>query len=399
MDGDQRGMSSLTARIFVLLIVGAVAGCDFLSLPRAGPSAAEVVSASAPTKTGETRFALVDVNAGIATKMEAWAAVSLQGTFGQQGRVAVDAIGVGDSVQVVIWEAAAGGLFSAPATDRAGAGSRSAVIPEQVVGGSDGSITVPYAGRIRVAGKAPREVEQEIVSALKGKAVEPQALVTVTRNVANTVTVLGEVTGGARIPLTTRGDRILDAVAASGGIRVPAYETFITLVRGGRSVSIPMEAILSNPAENIYVRPGDVISVTRDPQTFIAAGATGANGVIPFGALGITLDQAIAKAGGLNDNRADPTGVFVVRYERSSDYDQLGLARPSPADVSRVPVIYRVSMRSPDGFFVAHRFPIRNKDIVYVSNASATDVQKTIGILLPFLGVGVTAAAVATTVR
>ena len=78
------------------------------------------------------------------------------------------------------------------------------------------------------------------------------------------------------------------------------------------------------------MRPGDVVSVARDPQTFTAAGATGQNAVVPFDAIGITLDQAIARAGGLNDNRADPSGVFVIRFERAEDYDHLELPRPQP---------------------------------------------------------------------
>jgi polysaccharide export outer membrane protein len=302
-------------------------------------------------------------------------------------------------VLVVLGLAPGGGLFSAPSNDRIGPGSRSASIPEQAVG-PDGAITVPYAGRVRVVGRTPPQVEAEIVRALTGKAIEPQALVTVTRNVANTVTVVGEVTGGGRVPLTTRGDRILDVVAQAGGTKAPSHETYITLVRRGTAARIPMQAMLTNPSENVYVLPGDVISVAREPQTFTAAGATGANAVVPFDAIGITLDQAIARAGGLNDSRADPAGVFVVRYEQPHDYDQLGVRRPDAGTPpQRVPVIYRVNMRDPNGFFLARRFPVRDKDIVFVANAASMDLQKVMTILLPFLGAGVTAVAVGNTVR
>ena len=163
--------------------------------------------------------------------------------------------------------------------------------------GADGAVTVPYAGRIRVAGRSTAQVEQVIVQALTSKAIEPQALVTVIKNIANTVTVIGEVTSGARVPLSVRGDRILDVVAEAGGTKAPPHETFLTLVRESRSVRIPMQALLSNPNENIPVRAGDVVIVAREPQTFTAAGATGQNNVIPFDTIGITLDQAIARAG------------------------------------------------------------------------------------------------------
>ena len=379
----------------VVLALSQLAACS--GLPASGPTASEVTAASKPARTGETRFALVDVDLTIVDKMAGWKAISMQGTFGRQGPVSTQAIGVGDFVQIVIWEAAAGGLFSAPANDRIGSGSRTANIPEQVVG-PDGAVTVPYAGRVQVVGRSPQQVEAAIVQALTGKAIEPQALVTVTKNIANTVTVVGEVTGGARVPLTTRGDRILDIVAQAGGTKAPAHETFVTLVRNGTSVRIPMQAMLTDPTENVYVRPGDVISVAREPQTFTASGATGVNAVVPFDAIGITLDQAIARAGGLNDNRADPAGVYVIRYEQVADYDQLGLRRPDTTATSQVPVIYRVNMRDPSSFFLARRLPIRNKDILFVSNAPLTEVQKVMAMLLPVLGVGATAAVVTSTV-
>ncbi len=391
--GWGRAAAQAVGKGLTALALCQLGACD---LPASGPTASEVTAASKPARNGETRFALVDVDPAIVDKMAGWKAVSMQGTFGRQGPVSSQAIGVGDFVQIVIWEAAAGGLFSAPSNDRVGSGSRSAIIPEQVVG-PDGAVTVPYAGRVPVVGRSPQQVEAAIVQALTGKAIEPQALVTITKNVSNTVTVVGEVTGGARVPITTRGDRILDVVAQAGGTRAPAHETFITLVRGGTSVRIPMQAMLTDPAENVYVRPGDVVSVAREPQTFTAAGATSQNLVVPFDGIGITLDQAIARAGGLNDNRADATGVYVIRYEQPVDYDQLGLRRPDVGALSQVPVIYRVNMRDPNGFFLARRFPVRNKDIVFVADASSMSLRKVMTILLPFIGVGATAVAVGAT--
>ena len=155
-----------------------------------------------------------------------------------------------------------------------------------------------------------------------------------------------------------------------------------------------MQAILNDPAENVYVKADDVVSVARDPQTFTAAGATGANAVIPFDAVGISLEQALARAGGLNDFRADATGVFVIRLERPADYDQLGLQRPGPSALPEVPVIYRLNLRDPVGFFLARQFPVRSKDIVYVSNAPSTEIQKAMTIMLPFLAAGATAVTV-----
>jgi polysaccharide biosynthesis/export protein len=393
--GERHG-STIFRQLAVLLLSASLAACSWL--PAQGPSSSDMVDGAAQPSTRGERYALVNVDSNVVSVMQKWSEQSFSASFGAQRPVGTQSIGVGDSVQIMIWEAAAGGLFSAPATAIMSAGSRTATIPEQVVG-PDGAITVPYAGRIQAAGKTPQQVEAAIVAALTGKAIEPQAVVTVTKNVSNTVTVIGEVTAGARVPLSVRGDRILDVIAQAGGTKAAAHETFLTLARDGRSVRVPLQALLANPAENVFVRPGDVVSVARDPQKFISIGATGKNDIVPFDAIGITLDEAIARAGGLDDARADPAGVFIVRLERPADYDQLGLERPSPGPLQHVPVIYRINMREPQGFFLARRFPMHAKDILFVTNATAVDMQKVVSILLPFLGVGATAVGVAAVAR
>ena len=277
---------------------------------------------------------------------------------------------------VTIWEAAAGGLFSAAVTDRTlSAGSRTASIPEQIVS-RDGTIEVPYAGRLKVAGMPPSGVEQAIVNALEGKAFQPQAVVTITKNYSNTATVGGEVAAGARVPLNPRGDRILDVVASAGGIRVGAHEAFVRLTRRMHTVSVAYNALLANPAENIYVLPGDVITVIRDPQTFTAFGATGRSEKVAFDTAGMTLEEAIAKAGGLLDSRADPAGVFLLRFEPLKLAAALAPYRKFPDVGNLVAVIYRLNLRETNSFFLARSFPVKDKDILYVSNSASDPVQK-----------------------
>lgn len=385
--------------VFIVAICVLVVQSSCSSLPASGPSASQIEEAARRGPSSEeVRFALVDVNASIVSIMRRWVIASLRGSFGLQESAKVQTIGVGDQVQITIWESGTGGLFNAPVNDRVAAGTRGASIPEQVVGG-DGALTIPFAGRIGVVGRTPHQVEQAIEQALANKALDPQVLVTVTRNVSNTATVVGEVTAGARVPLTARGDRILDVVAQAGGTKAAPHETFVTLSRGGRSIRISLQALLTDPTENIPVRAGDVVAVTREPQTFTAAGATGQNAVVPFDAIGITLEQAIARSGGLNDVRADPGGVFVIRFERPDDYDQLGLARPDPNPLAEVPVVYRINMREPNSFFLARRFPMHNKDILFVSNAPAAEMQKVMNIIWGFTGVGATVVAASTVAK
>jgi polysaccharide export outer membrane protein len=358
-------------RFLALICVLAAAGCSVI--PSQGPSASDIASErSAPVQ----RFELVDLDMNVAKALVARRADKTIASFGDYRPSTQLRIGIGDEVAVTIWEAAAGGLFSAPlVTDKFTTGSKSATIPPQVVD-RDGVITVPYAGPVHVAGHTPREVQAAVEQALEGKAIQPQVLVSVTRSPSNTASVLGEVVVGARVPLSTNGDRILDVLALAGGVKAPVNESFVELTRGDRTARVALTRVVNDHREDIYVRPGDVLTVIRDPQTFIAYGATGRNAEIPFDADGINLSQAVAKAAGLQDSRSDPSGVFVFRFEPESVARRLRPNSPLIQPGKLTPFVYQLNLRDPNSMFVAQTFPIFNRDVVYVSNAPLTDIQK-----------------------
>jgi len=362
--------------IIVLAAAAGLAGCG---LPAAGPQAANIVSDQSP-QGALGGYIVIDVNERVASITASQPRESFKRVF-STGRPPPDLrIGAGDSVVVTIWEAAAGGLFSASLDDHSiSAGSRTATIPAQVVD-RDGTIEIPYAGRLKVRGLTPAAVEQMIVQALAHKAIEPQVVVTIAKNVSNTVSVGGEVAAGARIPLTTKGDRILDVIASAGGIRIPASDAFIQLTRGHRTVSVAYNTILAHPEENIYVMPSDDVTVIRDPQTFTAFGGTGRNAQVPFDAAGITLEEAIAKAGGLLDYRADPAGVFLLRFEPTSLVHALMPDRELPSQGDLVPVVYRLDLTDANSFFLARSFPVQDKDMLYVANSPSDPLQKALGL-------------------
>ena len=350
------------------------------SLPGQGPSTNDVMQQQASVEQGP-RYEVVDIDAPVVEALRRRGYQSFSSRFGDRRLSSEPVIGVGDSVSVTIWEASAGGLFSAPLLpDKLSVGSNSAMIPEQVVG-RDGGITVPYAGRIHVAGQTTRAVQRTIEKALAGKAIEPQVLVNVVRPVSDSVSVVGEVTAGSRIPLSVRGDRLLDVIAEAGGVKAPVNETFVELTRGSATARMPLTTIIASPGEDVYLHPNDVLTLVRDPQTFIAYGATGRNAEIPFDADGINLAQALAKAGGLLDDRSDPRGVFIFRFEPES---VLRAIRPDSPLLGRgrlTQVVYRLNLSDPNSLFLEQGFHIANRDVIYVSNSPSTEVQKALGIV------------------
>ena len=355
----------------------ALVGCSGIS--GSGPSASDVAEEAGPGAA--PRYELVDIDSSVVETLRHRGPDSFLTHFGDYRPSVEPRIGIGDTVVVTIWEAGAGGLFSAPlVADRFSTGSKSATIPDQVVG-RDGAITVPYAGRIPVAGRTTRDVQTIVEHALQGKAIQPQVLVNVAHSVSNTVTVTGEVANGARVPLSVKGDRVMEVIAAAGGIRAPVNETYVQLSRGDVTERVAMTRVSSDPKENIYMRAGDVLTLIRDPQTFIAYGATGRNAEIPFDAEGINLSQALAKAGGLLDAQSDPEGVFIFRYEPEDVARALRPDSPLIQHGFSTPIVYRLNLREANSLFVAQSFHILNRDLLYVSNAPIASLRKVMEIV------------------
>ena len=381
-----------TAAVFGLLaclVAVGVAGCT--ALPTAGPTAGDI--AGQQFRNSRARFDLVDVDDNVVATLLAQKRESFHARFKKYGRPPQPRIGVGDSVVVSIWEAASGGLFGSSPTEHLSTGSRSVTIPAQIVG-QDGGITVPFAGRVPVAGHLPVEVQRTIEHRLDGKAIEPQVIVTVTRSLTNSVTVTGEVVNGARVPLSVKGDRLLDVIAEVGGVKSPIYQTFVRLSRGGVTATIPMAALISDPAENIYAQPGDVLTLVRLPESFTAFGATGTNAQIPFTSEKMTLVEALARAGGLQDMRSDPSGVFLVRYEPPAIVRALGRPQLDTGPGGSSPVVYRLDLRNAKSYFLAQRFPMEDKDIIYVANADLNELQKFFTLLNTLTGPVITGVVV-----
>jgi polysaccharide biosynthesis/export protein len=374
------------ASVLVCLTGAVLTGCA--TLPTAGPTKNKVLDQA--VQDGRLRFDVVDVSENVITTLLAQPTQGFHTRFARYGKPPDPKIGIGDTVSVTIWEAAGGGLFGAPPlsaapTGNISAGSQRATIPDQVVD-RDGGITVPFAGRIAVAGRTPLEVEHEIEQRLAEKTIEPQVVVSVDKSVTNAVTVSGEVIGGARVPLSVGGERLLDLIATAGGAKSPLYETFVRLSRDGVTMTIPMEQLVSDPAENIYAWPGDVLTVVRLPQTFSVFGATSQNSQVDFNAAKMTVADALAKAGGLIDQRADPAGVFLFRFEPPAVVGALKTPALPVGPGGSSPVVYRFDLSDANSYFLVDRFPIEDKDVLYVANAPLTELQKFFTLLNTLTG-------------
>ena len=238
---------------------------------------------------------------------------------------------------------------------------------------------MPFAGQVDVVGRTPQQIETKIARLLKEKANQPQVLVRVIHNNTSNVTVVGEVAASARVPLTARGERLLDALAAAGGVRQPVEKITLQLTRGEQVQALALDTIIRDPRQNIVLKPGDVITALYQPLSFTVLGATSKNQEINFEAQGITLAQAIGRAGGLDSEKADASAVFIFRFEDIKALDWA--APPKTTPDGKVPVIYQIDMKNPASFLVAQGFPVDNKDVLYISNAPGDNFRKFMAIL------------------
>ncbi len=289
-------------------------------------------------------------------------------------------VGPGDLLEVTIWEAPPATLFGASDLRQGISVARNSVLPEQMVS-ADGNINIPFIGLIHVAGKTLNQIEQSIVQNLQRKANQPQVVVRMSRNVSSTVTIVGEVVQNQKISLTPKGERVLDAIAASGGARNALSKTSVQITRNNIVSSIPMTRLIDTPSENIRLMPGDLITLSHQPMSFIALGAVTKNEEVNFESQGISLAQALGRIGGLSNVYADSGGVFVFRFE---DPLLLGVANMLDSSITsegKIPVVYHLDLQTPNSLFVAQSFPVRNKDVLYVSTAPSADLQKFLNIL------------------
>jgi polysaccharide export outer membrane protein len=381
------GVNNILARMLCIGLLGVCGGCSFLATD--GPSSIDIRAAHSDRPS--LPYALIPLTPPVVDIL-ASTAPKIGNAFVNWRPPSQIVFGIGDVVSVTVFEAAAGGLFiPAEASVRPG---NFITLPNQPVD-SQGNISVPYAGLIHAQGHTPAEVQQAIVNALKNRAIEPQAVVALIDQKTSLISVLGEVNNPVRYPASAEGERVLDAITRAGGPKGQGFDTWVMLERGGRRATVPFGALVYDSSDNIYVHPYDTIYVYREPQTFVAFGATGSSASVGaptslpaqynFDAWRLSLAEAVAKAGGLNDNRADSASVFLYRGETREVAEKLGV------DVSTfqgpiIPIIYDIDLHDPAGYFLATKFEMRNKDVIYVSNSGSVETTKAMDYFREIVG-------------
>jgi len=124
----------------------------------------------------------------------------------------------------------------------------------------EGYIQLPYAGKIKVAGKTLAVITDEVETILKGYIAD--AAVTV-KMVNNYVSLLGEVQRPGRYPIYKERMNIFQALAMAGDLSEFSNRQKIQIIRPTADANLIKEFTLTDrsimASEFFYVLPNDVI--------------------------------------------------------------------------------------------------------------------------------------------
>ncbi len=366
----------------VALLAGlaGLSGCAGF-LPHDGPTAGTVSDVASSQQLRGIQ--LVNVDYPLARHIQQWLdrpRLGLLKTFANPHPEGYT-LGPGDVVEVYIWEAPPAMLFSPVTTVVTGSsGAVMTTIPAQIVG-TDGEISIPFAGMIPCDDKTPNQISLEIRKRLNGIAHDPQVVVKLVNNYAQSISVVGNVKQSRQVPMLPGGVTVLQALAAAGGVVKPVSKVTLQLARNGKVLQLPLMDVIRNPQDNISLRSGDILTALYQPLHVTVMGATLQTKEVNFEASGITLVQALARVGGLNTNQADAQAVYVFRFEQPSLLPHWPQPVKPTAD-GKIPVVFRFDFSDPATFFAAQTFPIQNHDLIYVATAPSQDISKFLSLIV-----------------
>ena len=355
-------------KLGAVLLVALLSAC---AKPSDGPTAGNIRSATFP-RTNEKIPVIELANAPAATV----SAGSLQNASGP-GLTALRNTGYnaqrlrrGDVIDITVLDTGEDGLFSPTQSKTLNLG--------RFTVDQSGSVNIPFVGKQRVVDSTPEGLQSQVVAGLKGSAVNPQAVVTVVDKPTSAVILSGAVKNPGKITLTARQERVLDALNQAGGPTVAPGAATVTVVRGSHRASAPLDRVMREDRQNIRLSPDDQIMIDGDAASYTALGAFKSAGEFQFEAGKLTLAQAVGRAGGLLDDRADARNVYVFRNEivQVPSATVSGAKGPVATATTMRPVIYHVNMRDASSIALMQLFQMQKGDVLYASNAPLVDSAK-----------------------
>ncbi|WP_235439047.1 polysaccharide biosynthesis/export family protein [Candidatus Rhodobacter oscarellae] len=354
----------------MILLVACVllVGC---SLPRGAALQSEIVNAAGDD---DAPFAVYPVNRDTVETYAGWP--RWHGYVGWAGSTrgpASPVIRAGDRLDLVIWDSSQNSLLHIDGTkvvDLAG-----------IIVAPDGSIFMPYLDKLYVAGQGPEDARSQIQDALSEVLPSAQVQIGYTAGASNSVSLVGGVAAPGSFPLPNRNFSVLNLISLGGGVPPGMRNPQVSLVRDGRTNRTSLGKLYDDASLDVVLRGGDKIIVEQDERFFQALGSSGREELIYFSKERINALEAVSLMGGINDSRADPKGVLILR-----EYPK-GQVRADGKGPSHSDAVFLVDLTTADGLFSAKRFFIHPGDVVLVTESPITKTQTIFGLIGSVFGI------------
>jgi polysaccharide export outer membrane protein len=358
------------SQIFLLVLNGFISACS--TLPRSGPTTSDVYQSSFHN------IPIIPITAVTSelTKLDTFYPWIYSHNV---PAISYEILDVDDRVDVYIWENASERLYAGNQQDPSNLGP--------LVISASGTIDIPYVGKVKAAGNTVDQLQRILILKLKNKVINPQIIVKKVDGFSKKVSIQGIVAKPGLFEITAGRHDLISLLAEAGGSILPPQLTEVVLERNHKKFKTTLWDVYQKSHQNTNLYPQDKIILSEINQTFTSLGATQVQKLIKFPKSELSLIEAIALAEGLSDETANPSHVFLLRYEKNRILHSL--VPNLKITTNRVsPVIYELNMRQMQAVFSAQHFQIRNADLIITTEAPYTNVRKILSSLSPVIGLG-----------
>ncbi len=362
--------------ITILALTGIIAlpvSCARGRLPGGAPVSEEILE-QASSETAD--FALYPVNRAFLPTAAQWPPTGKQETLGwiSASRGArTQIIQPGDRLTLRIWDSSENSLLTSL--------DQKVVQLQDVTVASNGAIFMPYVGNISIIGLTPDLAREELQTALEAIVPSAQLQLDMTEGRNNSVDLVSGVASPGTYPMPDRNYTVMGLIAAGGGISAGLNNPQIRLVRGSQIYGTSVDRLLNEPRLDTLLRGGDRVFVEEDERYFLSFGATGKEDLHIFTKDRVSAMDAVSIMGGLQDNKADPKGLLILR-EYPASATSSGTRGPRQSRV-----VFSVDLTSADGLFSARRFQVNPDDLLIATESPINDVVTVSNIIGNFVGV------------
>jgi polysaccharide biosynthesis/export protein len=342
-------------------------------LPSGAPVSEEILAQSAEV---DASFALYAVNRAFLPTVAHWPATGkqerlawIQASRGSKSQI----LQPGDTLTLRIWDSSDNSLLTSP--------EQKMVQLQDVRVAVNGTIFMPYVGNVNVLGLTPDLAREQLQDQLESIVPSAQLQLDMKEGRNNSVDLVSGVANPGTYPMPDRNYSVMGIISAGGGISATLNNPQIRLVRGQNIYGTSVDALLNNPRLDTLLRGGDQIFVEEDERYFLSFGATGTEDLHTFTKDTLSAMDAVSITGGIQDSRADPQGLLVLR-----EYPAEALA-PGQRGPRHQRVVFTLDLTSADGLFSARKFQINPDDLVIATESPINDALTVSNIIGNFFGV------------